>query len=300
MFLLFATVLLLGGRPLESFPVRKLLMEPSELDQALSRVSTGELLVLDARPEAEFGKARVPGAQWVDAAKWAKQFNQQRDPAAWAKLLSPYRLRSTATPIVIYDDSMTKDAARIWWILRFWGFEEVRLLHGGWRGWQAAKLPTATGPSSSDPAPLPDFTLTLVPRSNRLKTKEQLLARLKREGDLAQIVDARSLAEHCGTTATAKRNGAIPGAKHLDWVELVDKETHRFRSPNELRKLFGKAGIDLERPLVTYCQSGGRASVMAFALELMGAKEVMNYHASWAEWGNDEQTPILKAPRADP
>jgi thiosulfate/3-mercaptopyruvate sulfurtransferase len=106
-------------------------------------------------------------------------------------------------------------------------------------------------------------------------------------------VDARSAEEYCGTADTAKRNGAIPGAVHLEWSDTVDK-AGRFKSPEELTKLFREAGIDPSRPSITYCQSGGRAAVMAFALELMGGKDVRNYYRSWSEWGNSEDTPVVK------
>src|SRR5262249_32147583 len=109
-------------------------------------------------------------------------------------------------------------------------------------------------------------------------------------------IDARSEGEYCGETKNAKRGGAIPGAVHLEWSDLIDKKTQKFKSPEELTKLFKDAGIDLKRPTVTYCQSGGRAAVMAFGLELMGARNVRNYYRSWSEWGNDENTPIVKPP----
>jgi thiosulfate/3-mercaptopyruvate sulfurtransferase len=112
-----------------------------------------------------------------------------------------------------------------------------------------------------------------------------------------QIVDARSESEYCGDANTAKRNGPIPGAIHKEWTEVIDKKTQRFKSPQELAKLFQEAGINLEQPSVTYCQSGGRAAVMAFALELMGVKSVRNYYRSWSEWGNAEDAPIEKPRR---
>jgi len=83
------------------------------------------------------------------------------------------------------------------------------------------------------------------------------------------------------------------GAKHLEWSDLLDKDTQRFKPADELRKLFKEAGIDLYEPTATHCQSGGRASVMAFGLELMGAKDVSNYYKSWAEWGNADDTLIV-------
>src|SRR5438034_11780204 len=105
----------------------------------------------------------------------------------------------------------------------------------------------------------------------------------------AQIIDARSRGEYCGDEMFAKRGGAIPGALHLEWLQLLDK-SQRFKTPEELAGLFKTHGVVLDRPTITYCQSGGRAAVMAFALEWMGAKRVRNYYKSWAEWGNADDT----------
>jgi thiosulfate/3-mercaptopyruvate sulfurtransferase len=130
----------------------------------------------------------------------------------------------------------------------------------------------------------------LAPQKDRLATRAYVTERL---GGKAQIVDARSTEEYCGTAETAKRGGAIPGAVHLEWSDTVDK-TGRFKSAAELAKLMQETGIDPAKPSITYCQSGGRAAVLAFALELMGGKDVRNYYRSWAEWGNAEDTPIVK------
>jgi thiosulfate/3-mercaptopyruvate sulfurtransferase len=132
----------------------------------------------------------------------------------------------------------------------------------------------------------------LVAQPKRLATKAQLLGSHKSAS--LQIVDARSLAEFCGIEKqTNKRAGAIPGAKHLEWSSLLDKKTQRFKTAEQLRALFQEAGIALNRPTATHCQSGGRAAVMAFAMELMGAAEVSNYYASWGEWGNADDTPVV-------
>ena len=180
-----------------------------------------------------------------------------------------------------------KDAARIWWILQYWGVEKARLLDGGWRTWKAKGCPTTTtivGADSSD-------GFRAVPRVKRLTAKTQILALLER--DSIQIVDTRSEGEFCGIEMRDnKRGGAIPGAKHLEWKNVIDQETHRFKSPNELRQIFDEASVDLELPSATHCQSGGRASVMAFVMELMGASDIRNYYRGWSEWGNADDTPV--------
>ncbi len=90
-----------------------------------------------------------------------------------------------------------------------------------------------------------------------------------------------------------KKGGAIPGAKHLEWSDLIDQDTQRFKGADQLRQLFDEAGIDLNRPTASHCNGGGRAAVMAFGLELMGAKEVRNYYRGWGEWGNSDDAPVM-------
>jgi thiosulfate/3-mercaptopyruvate sulfurtransferase len=111
------------------------------------------------------------------------------------------------------------------------------------------------------------------------------------EDQSSQILDARSDAEYCGSTGGATRKGHIPGAVALEWSDLLTPDK-KFKSADELKKLFAERKVDLDKPAVTYCQSGGRAAVLAFALELMGAKHVRNYYKSWAEWGNAGDTPV--------
>jgi thiosulfate/3-mercaptopyruvate sulfurtransferase len=186
--------------------------------------------------------------------------------------------------VVVYGDDV-REAARVWWILRYWGFKDARLLNGGWAAWALAN-----GAASRE-APGVNVTVPkLTADAGRMATKDQVIELIKGQDHL--IVDARSEKEFCGEDKKAKRGGAIPGAKHLEWSDLLDKDG-RFKSAGELRKLFKEHDVSLKEPAVTYCQSGGRASVLAFALELMGAKDVRNYYRSWNEWGNDPDTPIV-------
>jgi thiosulfate/3-mercaptopyruvate sulfurtransferase len=195
--------------------------------------------------------------------------------------------------VVIYDDNQGRDAARIWYILRYWGVKDVRLLNGGYPAWKASN-----GKTTKDNVTVTTSASDIEKQPGRLTTKDQLLQLLKSQPP--QIVDARSDGEYCGTQETAKRNGAIPGAKHLEWSDTIDKKTGKFKSADDLAKLFKEAGIDPSKPAVTYCQSGGRAAVLAFTLELMGGKDVSNYYRSWAEWGNDPDTPIEKPQKSKP
>lgn len=262
----------------------EMLMEPAALAQP---EAAGHLIVLDARNRKSFDEGRVPGARWVDAEAWAKAFGSGKDAEAWSARIGALGIGGDSK-VVVYDNSSSKDAARIWWLLRYWGVEDVRLLNGGWAGWNKAGLKVETD-KPKDPKPA---EFAAVPHAKRLATKARMLDAVKAK-DL-QIVDARSESEFCGLDKlTNKRGGAIPGARNLDWTDLIDKPTQRFKDAQQLRRLFQEAGIDLDKPTAAHCQSGGRSSVMHFALELMGAKDVSNYYASWGEWGNADDTPIV-------
>jgi thiosulfate/3-mercaptopyruvate sulfurtransferase len=265
-----------------SYPHPDLLLEASELQRP---TSAQRFHVLDARPKAKYEAGHVPGAIWVDQNLWSRAFYTGQEPTAWSARIGALGI-DPHSPVVAYDDGSVKDAARIWWILRYWGFQDARLLNGGWPAWQAAH-----GPVSHD---VPKLTAThprLSARPDRLAHKGEMLQWLKDHQH--QIIDTRSQGEYCGTEHTAKKNGAMPGAINLEWSNLLDKD-HRFKSAEELAKLFQDAGIHLDRPAVAHCQSGGRSSVMAFALELMGARDVRNYYRSWSEWGNADDTPVVK------
>jgi thiosulfate/3-mercaptopyruvate sulfurtransferase len=263
----------------------ELLMEPAHL---MKPETAKKFVILDARGKASYQAGHVPGAVHVEAGRWASAFGDGADRTGWSKRIGSLGI-DTDSPVVVYDASRNKDAARIWWILRYWGVKDVRLLNGGWDGWQAAGDKIET----TENAPRPRKA-ELTAGSQHIATRSHLIPLLK-AGKAGQIVDARSEMEYCGEALTAKRNGAIPGAKHLEWSATLDAKTGRFKSHAELAKLLEDAGIDPKKPTTTYCQSGGRASVMAFVLELMGGKPARNYYRSWAEWGNASDTPIVKS-----
>jgi len=265
------------------YPRRELLIEPA----ALARPeAAGRFVLLDARDRKSFDRERIPGARWVDAAAWAKAFDNGKDAQGWSARIGSLGV-GRRSKVVVYDDGLFKDAGRVWWILRYWGLQDVRLLNGNWTGWKKAGLPTET----DTPQPPKTAEFLALGRPRRLATKDQLLAALRTAG--LQLVDARSEAEFCGVDKGKNpRAGAIPRAKHLEWTDLIDKPTQRFKTSDQLRQLFAAAGIELDKPTATYCQSGGRASVMAFGLELMGAADVSNYYASWAEWSSAADTPL--------
>lgn len=264
------------------YPNAKLLIDAEQLNAQQS-----SYVILDARPREHYDAGHIPNARWVDHADWDQGFQHGNDTAAWTARIAQLGIDASST-VVVYDDNRAKDAARIWWILRYWGVEDVRLLNGGWQAWQRLELPVQTD------VPAEPLVTSFQARaiSDRLATKHQLLNALQHNN--LQIVDARSEAEHCGQEKlTNRRAGAIPGAKHLEWTDLLDPNSGQFKPGDELRALFQQAGIRLDQPTAAHCQSGGRSSVMVFGMELMGAEQVSNYYPSFAEWSADENAPVV-------
>jgi thiosulfate/3-mercaptopyruvate sulfurtransferase len=274
--------LALGAEP-ATYPNGKLLIEPAELAQ---KKPAENLVVIDVRGEKSYAEGHVPGAIRVDVAALSKAVNSDVDPQKWGSRMEQLGIAPTSHVIVYGDD--WRESARLWWILRYATVQDVRLLNGGWTAYAASGGPVST--TATKPRPL--MLGVVNPATDRVATKADVLAIVKDKS--AQIIDARSNGEFCGTAGSAKKKGAIPGAVNLEWSAFVDAKTQKLKPQAEIAKVLKDAGIDPTMPAVTYCQSGGRASVSAFVLELMGGNQVRNYYRSWAEWGNADDTPVVK------
>jgi thiosulfate/3-mercaptopyruvate sulfurtransferase len=270
----FCLALLLtgAGEGPKTYPRPELLVEVETLAKP---EAAKQFIILDARSAEKYAGGFIPRAVPVDHEDWSKTFAKTQDPKIWAKKIGALGIHNAAK-LLVYE-----------WILRYFGHKDVRLLNGGFKAWQDAKMPVST-----DRIVSPDADYVIAPDRRRFATAEDVLKILKEKK--VQIIDARSEKEFCGEAKLKnKRGGAIPGAMHLEWTEALDKKSGKFKGAAQLADIFKNAGIDVAKPSVTYCQSGARAAVMAFTLELMGAKDVANYYRSWSEWGNREDTPIV-------
>ncbi len=233
--------------------------------------------VLDTRTKEKYLAGHIPGALWVDYDAWAKALAAGASLPDWERTIGDLALKHS-TPLVIYDDGWARNAAHVWWLLRYWGFEDVRLLNGGWHAW------LSQGHPQDRAAPqVKALRIKLRPIPARLAGKAQLVEALKNH---EQIIDARSAAEFRGEGETDKRKSALPNAKHLEWSAAIDPQTLRFKPAEELTHLLGAAGIDPARPAIVYSRTGERSAVVAFTLELMGAKHVRRCTRGWEEWSN--------------
>lgn len=186
--------------------------------------------------------------------------------------------------VVLYDDGRSAWSARVWWMLRWIGFDRAALLDGGLPAWTAAGYPLSTEPASRPPG-----TLTVNLRPALIADKDEVRAAI--DDEAVHIIDVLPAAHYRGEMAMYARPGHIPTATNLPMTALVD-ETGRFRSTEELETLL--AG-DRDARAITYCGGGIAASTNAFIMTRLGYKDVAVYAASLQEWAADESLPMESA-----
>ena len=164
-------------------------------------------------------------------------------------------------------------SARSYWARRC---AMVSVLDGGFNRWVEEGRPVEEGPSRAEPR-----TFTPRPRERIWVTAAELLAML--DGP-SQILDARDRGQFTGARRRGPRGGHVPGAINLP-RELFFAEGGGFLAPEEVRTRIADLGIDPRRPVVTYCNGGVAATVIAFQLHRLGFEDVAVYDGSWNEWG---------------
>lgn len=206
-------------------------------------------------------------------------------PERFAAAMSRYGV-GRGTRAVLYSTSTPQWAARVWWMLKAFGFDDAAVLNGGWKKWTREGRPTSTEPGSYPPAGFEP-----KPRPGLFVGKEAVQRSLA-NGDRV-VVNALSLEQHRGTGGNHYgRPGRIPGSVCVPARSLTDPETDAFRPAEELRSLFAAEGVSGERPVITYCGGGIAASGDALALALIGIDDVAVYDASLQEWAKDESLPM--------
>lgn len=271
--------------------------------QLAERLGDSTLSILDASrhlpsarrsPLAEFEAKHIPGARHLDLESLTDAASPV--PAALptrnqlAERLASLGVAAGST-IVLYDDSAVKTAGRAWFILIAHGWDDVMILDGGLAKWKAENRPLQSGPASTAAAAAADLRSAV-----RVRSKAEILGNIDTEAE--QIVDARGADRVYGEGTDpvhGGENGRIPGSCNVPFGGLFNADG-TFKSPADLRAAFEQAGVDLERPVTATCGSGVTASVLLFALHLIGKTDTALYDGSWQEWSADPGTPKSKGP----
>jgi thiosulfate/3-mercaptopyruvate sulfurtransferase len=201
------------------------------------------------------------------------------------------------TRVILYDG--TKDswphmwAARVWWMLKVFGFDNAAVLNGGIHKWRLERRPVSTAPPTYPPA-----VFAVRHRPALIATKDDVLAGI--DDRATRLVNALPADVHAGASTTFARAGHIPSSVNVPTVDLVDPVTQAYLPPEQLRAKFAEAGALDGEKAITYCRAGIAASSDALILTLLGQSDVAVYDGSLAEWAADPTLPLVTAPEFQP
>ncbi len=269
------------------------------VDWLAARLGDPELRILDATVQIDpaTGAARSGRPEWesghVPGSAFADLLGGLSDAAAPVPLMAPSADGFAAamgalgvgpgTEVVLYDRRDNMWAARLWWMLRAFGFDDAAVLDGGWGAWTAARRPVCSQPCGYPPA-----TFDARPRDGLLVGRSTVQAAI--DSADTTIVSALGHRQHRGEVSAYGRPGHIPGAANISAWDILDRSTGCYLPLEELRAVCAPV---LDAPhVITYCGGGVAASSLALALHRLGHRDVAVYDGSLLEWCADPSLPL--------
>ena len=261
-------------------------------------IGAPDLVILDAsshlpsagrNARAEFHDTHLPGARFLDL---ASLFDAESDvpnalpsPFGFAKRMAELGVKESDR-VVLYDDSFIKTSARAWFICRYHGMQRVAVLDGGLGKWRAEGRPLESGEVNIEPT-----AFVASKGFGTVRTKADMLANCA--SCTEQVADGRGPGHFTGDDPDPNPDvaaGHIPGARNVVFATMFNQDG-TYKDEAGIRAAFAAGGIDLDKPVVTSCGGGVVASVLLFAMHLIGKEDVALYDGSWSEWGSDPATP---------
>lgn len=241
------------------------------------------LVLLDARATG-YEDSHIPGSYWLDAKKLRDHTQNSIVPAELLKgFLTNFGI-TNASAIVVYDDGSSVLAARVFYVLEYYGLrDQVKLLNGGFAAWVADGYEV----SKEQPFSRTGGILNLTPDPLLITYKENMQALPSHY----LLLDTRTAQEYTGEDQRANRKGGhVPGAIHKEWRDALKAANKdgvvRFKDAAALNHEFQALGILPSKTIIPYCQSNQRGAHSYFVLRLIGYPDIRPYEGSWAEWGN--------------
>ncbi len=270
------------------------LVEPGDL---MSNLDAHPIAIVDLCRPNVYSAMHIPGAVHMRYAELVAKrglIGGLRPSSVQLEFLFSRLGLTSRSHVVAYDDEGGGAAGRLIWTLETLGHANWSFLNGGLQAWTNENLPVST----DLPSPIPS-SYSAAPQQGRwpaaLADADYIMSRLG-EPDFV-CLDTRTAAEYTGADRRASRAGHIPGARHMDWAETIDREANfRLKPALQLLGRLRERGVTVDKEVVVYCQTHRRSSQGFAMLRTLGFERVRGYHGAWSEWGNRTDTPVKEGP----
>lgn len=248
-----------------------------------------DLIIIDARKDTEYKEMHIKGAINIYHGALCNDAPIKSIIKSSADMASIFGKAgvSEKSMIVVYDEGSGKYAGRLYWILKYLGATNVKMLDGNMKAWKAGRAAiTATATT------LKATTFTPTVNKKFLATMDEVKA--AQNNAKAIIVDVRPIAEYNGSEGTSTRLGHIPSAVNFDFAKLLNTDG-TMKSKDEMLALLKGAGITSDKEVITYCTSSVRAGIVFLALHsVLGYPNVKVYDGALYEWESIAANQVVK------
>ena len=258
-----------------------------------------KLVEVDYDPQNGYRAGHIKGSSLI---WWKRDIN---DPVTrdiinkkqFEELMSKNGI-SVDTEVILYGDFNNWFAAFVFWVFKYYGHKNIKIMDGGRKKWELEKREYVTDEPSITPS-----QYVALPPDEGLRAYLDDAKRALTKGVDTVMVDVRSPAEFSGTITAppeypmehAQRGGHIPGANNIPWASAVNDKDGTFKTVDELKQNYVPKGVTPDKDVICYCRIGERSSHSWFVLKyLLGYPKVRNYDGSWTEWGNMIGNPVEK------
>ncbi len=259
---------------------------------------TRKLVEVDYDPENGYRKGHIKDASLI---WWKRDINDpvRRDIISkkqFEDLMNKNGIKPD-TEVILYGDFNNWFAAFVFWVFKYYGHENLKIMNGGRKKWELENREYTT-----DEPQLQATEYKSAPPDEGLRAYLFDVWRALDKVD-SVMVDVRSPKEFTGEITAppeypmehAQRGGHIPGANNIPWATAVNDADGTFKSVEELNKIYQQKGVNPDKDVICYCRIGERSSHTWFVLKyLLGYSKVRNYDGSWTEWGNMIGNPVEK------
>jgi thiosulfate/3-mercaptopyruvate sulfurtransferase len=198
-----------------------------------------------------------------------------QSPANMAKILGAKGVSMDKT-IVVYDEGSGKYAGRMYWILKYLGAPNVKMLNGNMKAWKAKRKPITSAPTKAKAA-------TFASKADAAQLAKMADVKKAIGNTSYVLVDARTPEEYAGTAETELRKGHIPGAVNVNYETVMDGKG-LLKTNDALKTLFETKGITSDKTAIVYCETSVRAGIVYLALKGLGYPNVKVYDGAYLEW----------------